>query len=735
MSSLRPVAHILPGITVCGLLLPGCGHHSPMLPGPGGGEFTSTLTGVVTVDDFVVGADERVRCVGDVTVQCKSAAVRGEMLSAPPQGTGQDGASIAIRSEGNIEVTGGIVAGSGTGGAAEADGGSGGGIQLASEKGDIALGADAAAAGGAPPGAPPRLHTGDGADGGDGKVGGAGGAGGDLTLECPDGTLTINQTPGLIHLGNGGHGGRASIQGEELLTATVPEQMPNAGGDSGGLIPFCKNLVGVELEQSGGGVGFPELIGALDDGVGSGGHGGNAGSLDFGRDPDTGLPTWPATVPPRRESPAELWPAPTRGADGGEGACTGGHGESIIWDASGMQTPEGAPGAAANVRGGDGGSCGHTWGGVIGHITVGLFVDREVQSGNGGDVEVWGAPGGNGGECMRGGAGAKVRAEGGDAGIIYYARTKVKYMDFGRAGLAWAHGGKGGDAGHCCDPPAAGKTGGDGGLARAIGGVGPIYYDGEGHQVGMGGHVWAYGGHGGNGGDGQPPGTGGDGGKADPVPGFGAIWGLVKARASGKPGRGGYLCPVRPPDGDEIVGTVIDELGNAIADLSIVILPDESDASDGTRGQAPSATTNANGIYTFADVAPGKYLILPPLPQRPDFWDPFEQKVTKMAGVGVAGQDFVLRTGGQYTVRVPVKDQAGSAMAGVRVRLLDTIAAAFYHNTGGDGVAVFDGVWSGRVEVTVDQAPPAGLRWDPPLHLVDVGQGDVTTPEFRLVPD
>ena len=38
---------------------------------------TSQITGVHVVTDFVVDADERIECVGDVTVQCDSATITG----------------------------------------------------------------------------------------------------------------------------------------------------------------------------------------------------------------------------------------------------------------------------------------------------------------------------------------------------------------------------------------------------------------------------------------------------------------------------------------------------------------------------------------------------------------------------------------------------------------------------------------------------------------------------------
>jgi len=61
---------------------------------------------VLNVDAFVVGPGERVACVGDVVVNCRTADIAGTVFSRPATGVGQAGSSITINARQDLAVLG-----------------------------------------------------------------------------------------------------------------------------------------------------------------------------------------------------------------------------------------------------------------------------------------------------------------------------------------------------------------------------------------------------------------------------------------------------------------------------------------------------------------------------------------------------------------------------------------------------------------------------------------------------
>ena len=295
-----PRAVFLSGLTAYLLALVGCGSHSPTLPGAGAG-----LAGIVDYGDaeFVVGAGETVLVAGDVIIRAQSARIEGDLVARQTPGSGADGYSITIETPDGIAVTGRIMAGDGTAGGQDGAGGNGGSVILASANGDIIVGVgdsagDGSAAGGA------AVHAGDGADGGGGTLGGGGGGGGSIALNCPNGTLTINQSPGLFHVGDGGGGGDGVVGGQALLVTSPAEELSNGGGDSGWLNADCQAVAGVDVHDRTTDEGQAIKAVVFDEGVATGGIGGAAGHYYYGIDPVTGQPTWPDTPAQVVERPA-----------------------------------------------------------------------------------------------------------------------------------------------------------------------------------------------------------------------------------------------------------------------------------------------------------------------------------------------------------------------------------------------------------------------------------------------
>ena len=94
---------------------------------------TDRLSGVVVVDEFVVGADDRIECTDDVTVQCQTATITGELYGLDADAAGGDGVSVSIEAQGDVTVTGLLAGGDGTDGAEtenDANGGAGGSVSV-----------------------------------------------------------------------------------------------------------------------------------------------------------------------------------------------------------------------------------------------------------------------------------------------------------------------------------------------------------------------------------------------------------------------------------------------------------------------------------------------------------------------------------------------------------------------------------------------------------------------------
>ena len=690
---------------------------------------TRTISGTVTEQNFVVGAGERVACDGDVVIECDTATIQGVLFSLPG---GQDGSDITINAQNDVTVAGSIAAGEGQSGLTDGDGGDGGDVTINSANGDITVGTPGGVSSVPQQAGDPVIGAGDAGDGGEGQLGGAGGKGGTVTLDAINGTVTIHQAPSLLQIGNGGNGGRGVVGGQDLLTFTIPEQLTNGGGDSGSLVVHCNDLVGVDAQDSGQTMdGKPVYVGVLDDGVGSGAKGGDAGDFYFGVDPDTGESTWPEHVPPAAVTPRQSGAIKTElviGADGGHG-WQGGHGAPVAVDRSGHRTPMGADGRNLDAWGGGGGQGGRTQPGthksLAGPCVLLLGNGPIVVGGDGGNAVAVGYPGGPGEACSPGCRGGRMVAYGGDGGCVHPNLLPDKYLAPGRGGKAYATGGPGGLGGSCCNPPQPGPCGGSGGYARAYGGVGGWLLPTSAAVLGAGGNTKATGGMGGKGGDGDPPGTGGEGGAATAsTPGLGDPSGTNEGQHNGADGPDGDPCGLDPTG---VSGMLSTHDGKLVANRRVDLCTEAGVCVD-------SVVSGANGKYAFSGVTPGQYDIVPVDAATPNYWDPGHRFVTKQDGVHLIGQDFVRRVGGQFTVTVPVQDQNGAPMADIVIRL-DEHTGRIFTAWSCIGLTEFIGIWSGHSTLRVQSPPPAGFQWFPYSHDLYVPDHDVTTEPFRLVPE
>ncbi|MCE5236915.1 hypothetical protein LLH23_00305 [bacterium] len=531
--------HVLPivafSLALC--LMDGCGGH-------GGRDFARVLRGVVTVTDFRVAAGERVGAEGDVTVQCQTAEVEGELVSLASTGSGANGGSITIEAQSEIVVAGRIEAGAGTDGSstgAGGNGGTGGSVALKSAAGGVTLGVTAVVAGARPKqaGGGASLRSGDGGNGGNGTFGGAGGNGGDITIECPTGTWHITPGPDLLVYGNGGNGGNGTVPTAQLESITMPETLPNAGGDAGRLMGSIGGVDGVTVEDATDpATGQPWKLARVTEGVVGGGAGGDAGDSTFGAS------AAPAAQRSTRTAVAtrELGAVEIVGGDGGDGATKGGDGSSVRY--SGPLGAAGRDGVDVTATGGAGGEADDVhrsklqlFGALFG---VGAY--DPLYGGRGGDAEVIGGAGGAGGPGQNGGAGGNALATGGHGGSANCWSVDPTQWHSGGGGDAFAQGGNGGDGG-LGRVDLRGGDGGDGGKAQAEGGSG-----GSGSPLddkhGPGGNATAYGGNGANGGNGNPPGDGGS--KGSAVAGWGS--GYPHGTETATPGLPGTMgTPIVPP--------------------------------------------------------------------------------------------------------------------------------------------------------------------------------------------
>lgn len=536
---------------ILSVLLGGCsGRCAPTLPSPGGGPATRTLSGVVNTDAFVVGPEERVACVGDVTVNCRTAQIRGALFSRPVTGPGRAGSSIAIKAQQDVLMAGSITAANGTEGAATGDGGQGGKggeIVLRSAEGNLTVGVETSATAARPAQAfPTFLQSGNGGNGGNGRLGGAGGEGGSIVLEAPNGTLTIHECSGLFRVGNGGHGGNGVVEGTAVGSSALPGQLPNAGGNCGQLRGIVGDLAGVEIHDTGATLEGKRLkTVALAGETLEGGAGGSAGSFRFGEEPGSSPVTGGRAILPTRVRPAG--DGILKGANGGDGGYQGGDGGAVYyWARNGGP---GADGEGEVAWGGNGGRADSLligrWEGIA-ELYAGIFRDRPLRGGNGGEVLVKGGDGGDAAASGQpGGNGGAAVAQGGEGGDVRSASLAPELLKPGAGGDASALGGHGGEGGaNCAAPSGPGGKGGKGGSAQATGGAGGSREPGR--KDGAGGKATALGGSGGNGGDGNPPGAAGAGGWVHALGGAGTPEGS-KTETFGKAGAAGKTCTAPPP--------------------------------------------------------------------------------------------------------------------------------------------------------------------------------------------
>lgn len=494
------------------VVLPACGgfkHESTPPESPA----TGTLSGTTTVDTFTVGPEERIACQGDVTVNCRTAAITGEMYAQPATAAGADGGSITIVASGDVAVTGSVTAGAGVAGGANSAGGAGGDVELRSTGGDLTVGSPTATR---QDGSGSVLAGGDGAVGGDGLTGGAGGSGGLVLLSCPEGVLTIHEVPGLIHVGSGGAGGRSVVGGADLLTLVPPDQPANQGGGSGACGAAAREIVGGSVDPEPmvvDGREYPVVV--LAETTMTGGAGGSGGSAYDGVDPVTLESTWPASRGGRQDRATRK----AKGGRGERGCFRGGAGGDAHVRA---QSVTGRHGDIAQADGGAGGNCE-----VMPHLTARidqlgqnahLFMrDEFFVAGRGGDAVATGGDGQEGEPGQAGGEGGTAYAKGGDAGDVFWFRAgrDRRQVSGGRGGNATARGGAGGrGGGYSCPATLPGGPGAVGGHGNAAGGEGSQRVAGDVviEYLGAGGSAEATGGHGGDGGQGTPGGSAGRGG-------------------------------------------------------------------------------------------------------------------------------------------------------------------------------------------------------------------------------
>ncbi|MCE5237796.1 hypothetical protein LLH23_04810 [bacterium] len=527
------------------LWLAGCG-------GSSGRGRNPVLSGVVNVTQFVVEAGETVAWRGDVTINCETASIAGQLAAQDASGSGAAGGSLNINAQNDIVVTGRLVAADGIAGSSAGDGGAGGAggsITLASAAGGITLGAAAAAAGRGARLAQAggcTISSGNGAAGGNGRLGGAGGNGGSLTFHCPEGTLAIHESPGLLQLGDGGAGGQGSFPISEGGAPGVPEQMPNSGGAGGTLTGEIGAFSGPTPQPTGVVYeGRPLQTVVMDDDTIVGGKGGNAGDVEGSAPVTTALGLLRSGLQHIAEADTAqtLPPARFEGARGGDGRQYGGDGGNVTLPSGfGMPAGSGREGFNVIVDGGGGGHALERCALVRGAEALGLVALLPSRGGRGGNARAIGVNGGSGGPGQAGGKGGDATAEGGEGGSAF-AWVEGNTIA-GEGGNAYAAGGMGGAGGANCTPPGQGGAGGDGGAALAKGGN-----TGLANQLAKGGNAAALGGNGGRGGDGSPPGGGGKGGNAWAFKGGGSPQGTESAR-DGVAGEAGSPCgPTTPAYG------------------------------------------------------------------------------------------------------------------------------------------------------------------------------------------
>ncbi len=520
------------------------------------GEFDLPATrtigpGIVAEVNFVVGADERVECLGDTTIECDTATIAGELYAETPGMAGSNGASITIDADGDVVVTGDVSAGSGSEGDPTGNegmggsGGDGGTVTINSRSGNVTIGAGVAPSAALPI---PHLGGGDGGDGADGMLGGCGGAGGSVLINCPEGALTINQSQRLIHMGNGGDGGFGSVIGNTRAGFELPEALSNAGGNSGRFVFVARQLAGVEqietgvVEQE-----KPVVAAVYEEGVFTGGVGGDAGDYEYGPEP---VEEASAAAENRARSAQDYVRVYVAGCKGGEGTTKGGDGGSVAVDTRDFGFLGGQELPVSQANGGDGGAARYEFSTMESLFTWNV-THTAVRGGDGGNGRAVGANGVNGGPGQPGQNGAKAHGSGGQGGWVHVPRDyNWMQAEAGAGGEGRATGGNGGNGGANCRPVSIGGSGpggdgGSGGEATAFGGdAGKIWETGRAPiPLAAAGDAYSFGGQGGDGGQGNPPGDGGPGGDAYSVGGRSTG---DEIEYPGEAGSAGGSCPEPP---------------------------------------------------------------------------------------------------------------------------------------------------------------------------------------------
>lgn len=428
------------------------------------------LSGLLDVGDFVIAAGESQTVDTDLTIRANGfVLLDGDLIVAEHRGQ-----SITIEAEGDIVVSGRIIAGNGlpAGNAASAKrrnqrtngDGDGGDITLTSRNGNIII-VDGS-----------QIVAGNGADGtlnDDGITGGAGCRGGDVILSTPNGSISLPQTEGAIHLGNGGRGSDVALDLDAIDPTTLPEVFENAGGRSGLPLLSASSITGTASRTIVLEVEFFDVLGqriggpgdeitvidlTLDPNPFSGGVGGNAGNAT--------VEPIGSTAPKGRTRMMENGNAKDaiiRGAEGATGWFKGGDGANVR-AIGGRSAQPGSDGGNAIAFGGNGGVCS---GVLVDPLQVEFPMLFGCTGGRGGSAFARGGNGTPGGPGQVGGAGGSAHARAG--GSPFFSITILATA----CGDATAEGGNGGPGGDACEEVTGpGGAGGAGGPARAEGPLG-----------------------------------------------------------------------------------------------------------------------------------------------------------------------------------------------------------------------------------------------------------------------
>ncbi len=493
------------------------------------------LAGLVTVERLDVPADQSIELLTDTLIRASDRIwIEGELRGAP-------GVSIGLLADGDIIITGSIIAGDG------GPGSEAGRVAVESIGGSVRLGPDS------------LLQSGDGADGVlDAQTLGRGFDGGDVLVYALAGELGIDDGA-KIDLGDGGDAPPLLLSDWDLPAVPFAIQIPCAGGSGGAADLAGAAVVGVTLESVESPVAVPgpggESLVAVGDSIlliegadhFTGSLAGQGCALTVG----SAESTWPPGVPlpALSDSGADVHLA---GCGGAHGWQLPGAGQSVSWNAS---VTSSASGLDVRVDGGNGGSClgvvepeaARSWFEDIdgpffsepSHVAA-SSPDSNCSGGGGGEASAVGGRGEDAATTAPGGSGGRAEARSGLGGQA----TGFLAGAMGPCGAATATGGGGGDGLSDCAAGASGGAGGAGGDAAALGPALDLW------ECVFAPANQAHGGDGGAGGDGDlQAGAGGAGGSAtqeglyaDALPDLGAA------------GASGALCGGGDDDDDDSVG-------------------------------------------------------------------------------------------------------------------------------------------------------------------------------------